>query len=184
MNQSDRIRMYKDYCNHPLKKEYEEKEEKICKNKPKSVKLIYAGNLFFLIMFFVYGRLASEYIIEHPVVFLLGVGNIISGLLYCGFQRQWAHELTVKHKKKELDALDKEYLEKGLIKVTEDELYKAPCGELDSDYGMICSVTKLRLSIADYCWCQRPGNCRRCQTFISYVNNPDCVKTLKQSNKD
>lgn len=188
MKQSERIRMFKNYCNHPLQEEYEKKRKKICKNKPKSTRLIYAGLIFSIVMFFVYDfivcNIDTNVVASTVIVILLGIVNLILGFLLLYFSLSKAVELNEKYSKKELDALNKEYQEKGLIFITENDLYNSPCGEYDSYDDKVCSVTKQRLSSRDYDWCHHSGNCRHCRTFMSCVISPDFVKDEEQSNSN
>lgn len=185
MNQSDRIRMYEIYYSHPLRGEYDKKRKEICRNKPKSVKLIYAGFTFFVVMFFVFGVIAFTIDpfddVEGEITIALAVGNLAFGFVMFLLLLK-TDELTEEYNKKELESLDREYQVKGLVRMTEQELYKSPCGELDLYDYPVCSVTKQMLSESEYVWCRQSGNCRHCRIFMSYVTSPDFVKKEEQSN--
>lgn len=191
MNQSDRIRYYKAYVAHPLKKEYEEKRKKICKNKPVWYHLINLGYVFFFVMFIAYGWMFftnktiklidffSNFLFGFgDLFFLLGIGiaNIFLGICYMIYSFDWKEELIENHNKKELNSLDEEYRDKGIFRMTEKELCKSRCGELDINDFWVCSVTGECLSGREVNWCYRPGTCEHCRTFIAAVFGPAEVR--------
>lgn len=203
MKQSDRIRHCKEYYKHPLKKEYETKRNRICKNKPLSVYLINFSYLFFLGMFVFYGWLffSSEgnalmidfyywafgyepFFGDMFIEIALGIGNIVVGFFYFIRSMDWKEELVKDHNKKALKILEKEYREKGLYEVQEQELYEHECCEYD-DYkeSFVCCVTKQPLSNRDVSFCSRPGNCKQCRTFVSGYLGADAVEWWGESHE-
>lgn len=189
MKQSDRLRYVKEYQSNPLRREYERNKDLVIK-KPFVVRLINLGNVFFVFMFFYYGWIffvndsaayvAFEKFAESTFGFTLlpllalGIGNIFLGLVYFVYSDQWKKNIIEMHNSDAIEKLNKEYRKKGLYPIDESELFKYSCCDYDDVYEtLVCPVTKGRINNSDYNYCDTPGNCRKCKTFMKAYMGDD-----------
>ncbi len=193
MKQSDRLRYVKEYQSNPLRKEYENKKNIICSNKPFIIYLIDLGNLFFFVMFIFYGwvffssdnvisQTISNFISNTLVFYFLdvlliidfGIGNIAVGCMYFMAAIEWKKKIIEKHNWGKLEKLNNEYRVKGLYPIDASELFKHSCCEYDDVYEMtVCSITKRIIGYSDLNYCNTPGNCRKCKTFMKAYMGDD-----------
>ena len=203
MNQSDRLRCVKAYQSNPLRGEYERKKSIICSNQPFIVYLINLGYLFFFGMFIFYGwiffssdneiAIAFDDFIQNTfglfflgtiLILAFGITNIILGGIYLLYSFEWKEKLTEKHNSAELEKLYKEYREKGLYPCYEHELFNHSCCDYDDVYEMfVCPITKKMIKNADFNYCNTPGNCRYCKTFMIAYLGEDCGGEFKHEFK-
>lgn len=186
MKQSRRIELCKQYHQHPLRKEYERKKSQICNRKPFSYYLLILILILPVIMFFVYGYLfcASDGSYKHIwgldpdfCIVIFGILNILFGVYLFVKSFDWLESSVYSHNKVELQNLENEYEKKGLIEISESELWKHECCEYD-DYRetTVCCITKQPLSYNDYLFCKTPVNCKHCRTFVSGYLGSDGLK--------
>lgn len=169
MKQSDRIRYCREYQEHPLKKEYETKKAKL-KKKPLPFSTVFplVMVVIYLIAFIGCVCLDSE---AGFIIAGIGIINLFIALRALSKIDPRSRE-TENHIK-----LRKEYEEKGLFEITEQELFEHECCEYD-DYReiYICCATKQPLSYRDVVFCKQPGNCRYCRAFVTAYLGPDGPK--------
>ncbi len=175
MKQSERMRWYLAYQNHPLKNEYLKEKKKIKRRRlPKENKFIFALCTIPFIMIFVIGYLffgdvrlfGSIGQFGHWLIYIaVGIGNLLLCLLilYCALEYGIGWEKT-----DEFEKLQEKYREKGLLEV--DSPFYAKCSEYDDRLDCkVCSATHEPLSYREYIWCEKPGNCKKCAKFINYM---------------
>lgn len=173
MKQSERIKWYLSYNNHPLKNEYLKEKSKIKYRRISGFqKLIIALCTIPFILIFVIGYLFFEsvYIINglgglgHTLLYIAaGIGNLILCLyiFFAAFEYGLGWEKT-----DEFEKLQKKYREKGLLEV--DDPFLSECSEYDNMLEeRVCSVTREPLSNREIEWCQTRGNCRKCARFVN-----------------
>ncbi|MBQ3127463.1 MAG: hypothetical protein IJC13_00330 [Clostridia bacterium] len=192
MKQSTRIRMYREYCNHPLKKEYENKKSVIIK-KNKSIDY-YLGRgaiAFFWIMIPGFGVIFAACCSHEGaiikgngladlglflLIILLGVVNLIAAL-YAPFSiLEKINEAQEIVNRKEIDKLKEEYAQKGLYEVHDPA--KESCSEYDDDIEtIVCSATREYLTLPEINWCEVKGNCIHCARFWRSmgIDDPDLL---------
>lgn len=183
MKQSERIRRCREYQNHPLKKEYEAKKSKITK-KPFYYYIIILSALIPIILFFYYLYVFSTDAWGTGwgtffAVIILGIINIFLGGLWIFLGvASICSKIVDVHNEASYRKLDDEYKEKGLIPITEHELYEHECCEFDDwKETYVCSATKQPLSYRDAVgFCKQPGNCRYCRAFVTAYLGPDGPK--------
>lgn len=174
MKQSDRMRLYLEYYNHPLKKEYLKEKSKIKSRRlPTNSKIVIAictipfilifviGYLFFKDVNFIYG-LGS---IGHTLLYIaVGIGNLV--LCFYAACLSIEYGFSKSEETDEFEKLRKKYEEKGLWEV--DDPFTEKCSEFD-DYMdcFVCSATREPLSNQEIRWCETPGNCRKCARFLT-----------------
>lgn len=184
MTQSDRIRLYNQYYANPLREEYEKEVEKIRKHKPPVYILLCAFWVVPLILFFVYGFIFAthENLDVQFVIFILGVLNVVGGLFYTSYLF-WnlSEKYTDQYNKAALRELKDKYREKGLVVITEADLYNAPCCERDYLDRTVCCVTKEPLQNNAYFFCSDPGKCKDCKTFISALYGADVAEDMEKN---
>lgn len=174
MKQSDRMRWYQEYQNHPFKNEYLKEKSKIKSRRlPAYDRFIIALCTIPFILIFVIG-----YLFFKDVYFIDGLGSIGHTLLYiavgignivlCLYILSQALEYGIGWEKTdEFEKLQDKYKEKGLLEV--DDPFKAECSEYDDiSECTVCSATREPLlSIQEIRWCKTSGNCKKCAKFIS-----------------
>ena len=173
MKQSERMRWYLAYQNHPLKKENLQEKSKIKYRKlPAYSKFIIALCTIPFILIFVIGYLffGDVYLFDsiggfgHLFIYIaVGIGN----LFLCLYIFLAALEYGIGWKKTdEFEKLQEKYKEKGLLEV--EDPFRSVCSEYDDMLEeTVCSVTHESLSFPERVWCKTPGNCRKCARFIN-----------------
>lgn len=198
MTQSQRMKYYKEYRNHPLKDEYLAKKSKITGTAPVnkvqsitySLKFVYGiifiigflGAIFFDYIFY-YGFDEShgtdEFSLSQIIMlsaFVLGLLNITLSFILAIFEDKFI-KLHEKKYSNELKKLRDEYWDKGLVEIDESELYEHECCEYDDwKETYVCSATKQPLSYRDLNFCKQAGNCRYCRLFVTAYLGPDGPK--------
>lgn len=181
MNQSDRIKYCKEYYNHPLRKEYECKKEKIIKNYLKKHKPLYIvffrGMIFVWLILFAGSVLLSGMNINSMFVICsyISCASLVLGLvnLVLAIYTSTAYNPDLE-KIEPLNTLKTEYAQKGLYEMTEYQLYMNECCDYDDvNEIFVCSATKQPLSYDEIKFCQRPGNCRYCRAFVTAYLGPE-----------
>lgn len=174
MNQSDRLRYVKEYQSNPLRKEYERNKDSVIK-KPFLVHLINLGNVFFFVMVIVYGRMfISADLLDSILIIVFGLANIFLGLAYYVYSTQWKKNIIEKHNSLAIEKLNKEYRKRGLYPIDESELFKYSCCDYDDVYEtLVCPITKGRINNSDYNYCDTPGMCEKCKTFMKAYKGDD-----------
>lgn len=182
MKQSERIRLCKEYQNHPLKDEYEAKKSKI-KKKPFSYYIVILSALIPIILFFYYFYVFSTDAWgtgwgNFFAVIILGIANIILGglwILVAIFSI--CDKIVAVHNKTAFKKLEDEYKEQGLIPIDEQELFEHECCEYDDwKETYVCSATKQPLSYKEMTFCEQPGNCKHCKAFVTAYLGADMLK--------
>lgn len=170
MKQSTRLRMRKEYLEHPLRQQYENEKKNISTKSP----IKHLLNLILaipIILIFVIGFcFFSDAWFDNPIIentfttLFLGIINLIA----CGIVFSWVEEQKKKlnEESDEFKELKEKYEQKGLYEITEEELLNGKCAELDSDDDWVCSVTGEWLSSSEARWCLVSGNCRHCRKFV------------------
>ena len=172
MKQSTRIRMYKEYRNHPLRKEYEANKRKVKKHNKSTFDILgICACMIPIILFFVYGYLFfSGYKIAKAdtewnnavYIIILGLINVFICLKVITLLTDgtFSGNQTEEYKK----VVDK-YEQMGLIEV--DDPFNAKCGEYDDDDEyFVCSANMQPLNNQERVWCSTAGNCKHCARFI------------------
>ncbi len=171
MKQSTRIRMYKEYHDHPLRKEYEANKRKVKKYKKSASDILgICVCIIPFILIFVFGYLffGNVTIVKYSILFnwfliiALGIGNIFlcMGSLWVFMEGTFKGCET-----KDFEALKEKYEQKGLTEV--DDPYNAKCGEYDDyDEYFVCSANMQPLNNQERVWCSTAGNCKHCARFI------------------
>lgn len=173
MKQSERMKWYLSYQNHPLKKEYLKEKSKIKSRRlPTENKFIVALCTIPFILIFVIGYLFFGEVhlfsniggFGHGLIYIaVGIGNIFLCLFifYCAMQYGIGWKKT-----DEFEKLQEKYKEMGLLEV--DSPFYAKCSEYDDHMDCkVCSATHAPLNYQEYIWCEIPGNCRKCARFIN-----------------
>lgn len=172
MKQSERMRWYLAYQNHPLKNEYLKEKKKIKRRRlPKENKFIIALCTIPFIMIFVIGYLFFGVVelfsdigwFGHVFIyFAVGIGN----LYLCLKILLAASDYGIGWEKTdEFEKLQEKYKEKGLLEV--EDPFSSACSEYDYMLGRtVCSVTREPLSSQEQAWCKIPRNCGKCARFI------------------
>lgn len=171
MNQSTRIRMYLEYKNHPLNKEYEKEKARIKKKKiPISGYIKIMIGIIPYIMIFVYGYMffacdlnalfgLGDWVGMFLMIILGGVNLLVClGVFYLFCEYGVGAKET-----DEFNKLKEKYEAKGLVEV--DCPFSTKCGEYDEKQDCyVCSVNRQPLSLSEKNWCE--NNCRYCARFI------------------
>ncbi len=171
--QLDRIQKVKEYRNHPLRKEYEEKKATILRSgngflynclrvvSTLSYIMIVGYLVLFCLFFF------EDWNIMGPVIFL-GIINLIVALILF-YQLECEGKLKAMKEdrhKEQLNKLKNEYAKKGLYEFTESELVSR-CLDEDYDGDPICGVTGAYIGYGQkYYFCTGPRKCLKCKTFM------------------
>lgn len=179
MTQSDRIRLCKEYYANPLHREYEEKVKKVKKNKPPVYIFLCALWAVPIILFFVYGFIFAthENLDVQFGIFILGVLNVAAAFFYGLIFSELTEKYTNRYNKDALRELKNEYKEKGLVVMTESDLFDSVCCERDNHERNVCCVTKE--PIQSY-FCSTPGKCRDCKTFITAYLGADVAERMEK----
>lgn len=160
MKQSERMRLYLEFNNHPLKTEYLSKKRGM-----KHRKLIDKWYIalkavpFILILVFGYLFFSTDDWNEMCCYTIVGLINlyICFKVLNSDFSQHW--EETEDYQK-----LKDEYEAKGLYEV--DDPFREECGEYNDDGMFVCSATQQPLTFEEKQWCQTKGNCENCARFL------------------
>lgn len=169
MKQSERIKLYTDYCRHPLREEYEDKKKRILSGVLPG--RFYSGAaVFCIVMLLIYLAVviialfaqSSQYIVIFSAV--LGVITLIMLSAAAAILNFYRKKPGGRNEK--LNKLKSEYTAKGLHEFPENELFKHECCEYDDcQKAYVCCVTKETLNFEKEKFCKKPGNCRGCETF-------------------
>lgn len=184
MKQSDRIRYCKEYHNHPLRKEYEMKKAQISTKMP-LIYYILKIPKFFIIIYLIMAILTFYFSYNgnmQDISWTLFWGTIVAGIInlvvLCPLSFFWSdsceEKWARKRNKEDFIKLEKEYAQKGLYEMTEQQLYEHECCEYDDYREMyVCCATKQPLSYKDVNFCEQPGNCKYCRAFVTAYLGPD-----------
>ena len=181
MDQSDRIRGYKNYMYHPLRFEYEKKKRNIISKRtqrfldsatsiPQYLAIIYGLVFVFSIPLgllgdeigwgafgFVGAFMAYAFFGSIP----LGIINLIFIIFEIPFGDDLVRKIIIKKHGKQLQQLREEYMHKGLYEYTLDDIYSEHCGEYNDYDILVCSVTKQPLALKELNICNY--NCKNCE---------------------
>lgn len=165
MKQSERMRLFLQYRNHPLRKEYEEKKKQILsKHKCFQYYLITIIQVLSCVM--IPGWLVVLCVLDFEFSFpiILGIINLVCAffsLLYGGENKEWYQE---QRNEKELIELKTNFKEKGCVEA--EDPYTKECGEYNNYDVFVCSATQQPLTFEEKQWCQTKGNCKNCARFL------------------
>ncbi len=166
MKQSERMRKYREYHEHPLREEYEKKCKGLVGERTPLGKVLKICSIICIVIFIVCGILffidVSEIMyVDTVCVFFVGIINIPIGIIF--FCASDSNSKFVRQEHPDFKKIEKEYADKGLIKV--DDPFRERCGEYNRYDVFVCSATQEPLSRQEEIWCQYSGNCSKCAKF-------------------
>ena len=182
--QLDRIRMYNEYCNHPLRKEYEKKVEKIKNANGKN----FVYYIIFILIFIVWipffavllGAVAAiigiekYYFTDWALTIFFGLILLIIACALSSTLSDVKYNVQQKNNKNELEQLKEQYSKKGLYVFTYNDLVDTVCLDENDDSEPICGVTGAYIGYGQkYYFCNKSGNCRKCKTFMTALYGND-----------
>ena len=178
MEQSTRMRLYRDYMMHPLRKEYEERIKKAAKGKKSAryKRLIFVRG-FFWFMIPVHGVLFAHLNVNGThgafmIELLFGIVNLIAAFLVPIILLEKIEDARKEGNFEEISKIKEHYRKEGLIEVEDPKMMS--CGDETAWGTYLCSATKEPLGDEEYFrWCRVKGNCCHCARFWNALGITD-----------
>ncbi len=182
--QLDRIRMYNEYRNHPLREEYEKDVQKIRNNNGKNFFYYMISVLMFIVwipfILVLLGAIAAIIGIEKydftdwALTIFFGLILLIVAAAIGTALSDVKYNIQQKNNRNDFAQLKEQYYSKGLYVFTYDDLVDTVCMDEDAYGNTVCGINGSYIgSDKKYFFCKKSGNCRKCKTFMTALYGDD-----------